>query len=74
MTLAMVFPGQGSQSLGMQKALAETFSEVNATYAEASEVLGYDLWDRVQNGAQEDIDKTVVTQPPMLTAGIPATT
>ncbi|MEQ8206225.1 MAG: acyltransferase domain-containing protein, partial [Woeseia sp.] len=72
MTFAVVFPGQGSQSPGMQKALAETFTEVVQTYAEASEVLGYDLWTLVQDGSSEDLDRTVVTQPAMLTAGVAA--
>ncbi len=70
MTVAIVFPGQGSQSLGMQQALAERYPEVAATYAEASEVLGYDLWKLVQEGPQEELDKTVVTQPAMLAAGV----
>jgi len=71
-TLAMVFPGQGSQSLGMQAELADAFAEVRETYAEASGQLGYDLWKRVQEGPQEDLDRTVVTQPAMLTAGVAA--
>ncbi|RLA25787.1 MAG: malonyl CoA-acyl carrier protein transacylase, partial [Gammaproteobacteria bacterium] len=50
LTLAMVFPGQGSQAVGMQAELAEDFAGVLATYAEASEKLGYDLWDLVQTG------------------------
>ena len=70
MTVAMIFPGQGSQSLGMQSSLAEQYTEVESTYAEASEVLGYDLWKLVQEGPQEDLDKTVVTQPAMLAAGV----
>lgn len=70
MTFACVFPGQGSQSLGMQAALAGRCPVVRDTYAEASEVLGYDLWRRVQEGPEEELNRTVVTQPAMLTAGI----
>lgn len=70
MTVALVFPGQGSQSLGMQKDLAETWPQVRETYAEASAALGYDLWALVQDGPQEELDKTVVTQPAMLAAGV----
>ncbi len=66
----MVFPGQGSQSLGMQAALAEAYREVLDTYAEASELLGYDLWRLVQEGPAEDLDRTTVTQPAMLAAGV----
>lgn len=72
MTLAMVFPGQGSQSMGMQAELAAADTTVKATYDDASEQLGYDLWDLVQNGPAEKLDETVVTQPAMLTAGIGA--
>jgi len=69
-TLAMVFPGQGSQSVGMLSSLAETFSQVGETFAEASSVLGYDLWDRVQNGPAEALNQTACTQPAMLAAGV----
>lgn len=70
MTTAMVFPGQGSQSVGMQAALAERYAVVRDTYAEASEVLGYDLWRVVQDGPEERLGSTEVTQPAMLTAGV----
>jgi [acyl-carrier-protein] S-malonyltransferase len=69
-TLAMVFPGQGSQSVGMLSALAEIFPQVGETFAEASTVLGYDLWERVQNGPAEALNQTACTQPAMLTAGV----
>lgn len=72
MTLAMVFPGQGSQSAGMQSELALQFDVVRATYDEASEGLGYDLWQLVQDGPQEELNNTIVTQPAMLTAGVAA--
>jgi [acyl-carrier-protein] S-malonyltransferase len=68
----MVFPGQGSQSVGMQAELAAEFPVVQQTYAEASDVLGYDLWALVQNGPAEKLSETVVTQPAMLTAGTAA--
>lgn len=67
MKLAFVFPGQGSQSLGMLNDLAAQHPEVKEYYAQASEVLGYDLWDVVQNNA-ELLNKTEVTQPALLTA------
>ena len=72
MTLAMVFPGQGSQSVGMQADLAAAYDVVGATYAEASEVLGYDLWALSQDDADGKLNETEVTQPAMLTAGIAA--
>jgi len=72
LTIAMVFPAQGSQSVGMQGDLAAEFPVVAETYAEASEVLGYDLWQLVQEGTAEKLTETVVTQPAMLTAGTAA--
>jgi [acyl-carrier-protein] S-malonyltransferase len=72
LTIAMVFPGQGSQSLGMQADLASAFPVVQETYAEASEILGYDLWQLVQEGPAERLGETVVTQPAMLAAGTAA--
>jgi len=68
----MVFPGQGSQSVGMQADLAAEFPVVGETYAEASDVLGYDLWALVQDGPAEKLAETLVTQPAMLTAGTAA--
>ena len=70
MSLAFVFPGQGSQSEGMLSTLAAEFSEVEATYREAAEVLGYDLWDIVQNGPADKLNSTDITQPAMLAAGV----
>jgi len=70
MSLAFVFPGQGSQSEGMLSALAAEFSDVEATYREAAEVLGYDLWDIVQNGPADKLNSTDITQPAMLAAGV----
>lgn len=69
-TLAFVFPGQGSQKIGMLAELAENYPVITQTFAEASEVLGYDLWDLVQNGTQEDITLTERTQPLLLTASV----
>ena len=70
MTLAMVFPGQGSQSQGMLADLAAQHPEITDTYAQASNILGYDLWDLVQNGPLERLNETIVTQPAMLAAGV----
>jgi [acyl-carrier-protein] S-malonyltransferase len=68
--LAMVFPGQGSQSVGMLESLAVAYPIVVETFAQASEVLGYDLWARVQQGPAELLNQTACTQPAMLTAGV----
>src|SRR3569623_1109837 len=70
MPFAFIFPGQGSQSVGMLAALAEAYPEVQATIATASAVLGYDLWTLVQNGPQEELNRTDKTQPAMLAAGV----
>ena len=68
--LAFVFPGQGSQSVGMLAQLAETFPVVKDTFAEASAVLGFDLWNLVANGPDTDLNQTQNTQPAMLAAGV----
>lgn len=70
MSLALVFPGQGSQSVGMLAELAAAESQVEATFAEASEALGYDLWKIVAEGPAEELNQTHITQPAMLSAGI----
>ncbi len=68
--LAFVFPGQGSQALGMMSGLAENFSIVKGTFDQASEVLQLDLWELVQSGPLEELNQTVNTQPAMLCAGV----
>src|SRR6266704_4322790 len=70
MSLAFVFPGQGSQAIGMMSALAKLSPTIGATFAEASAVLGYDLWRRCQEGPLELLNSTECTQPAMLTAGV----
>ncbi|HDY86004.1 hypothetical protein LCGC14_1294330 [marine sediment metagenome] len=70
MSLAFVFPGQGSQSVGMLSQLATQFPHVQATFSEASDVLGYDLWKLVSDGPAESLNQTERTQPAMLAAGI----
>ena len=70
MSLAFVFPGQGSQSIGMMSTLAKVSPLIEATFAEASAVLGYDLWRRCQDGPAELLNSTECTQPAMLTAGV----
>jgi [acyl-carrier-protein] S-malonyltransferase len=70
MTFAAIFPGQGSQSVGMLSELAQQYSLVQQTFAEASDALGFDLWDMVQNGPDTDLNSTHNTQPAMLSAGV----
>lgn len=70
MSLAFVFPGQGSQAVGMLGELAEAEALVKSTFAEASDALGYDLWKVVSEGPAEELNQTHITQPAMLSAGI----
>ena len=70
MTTVFVFPGQGSQAVGMLAALAAEYPEVQQTFAEASAALGYDLWQVTQHGPAEQLNSTECTQPAMLAAGI----
>lgn len=67
---AMVFPGQGSQTVGMLAELAGNYPIVQETFKQASEVLGYDLWQLVQEGPAEELNKTWQTQPALLTASV----
>lgn len=70
MSLACVFPGQGSQSVGMLAELAARHPIIPHTFAEASAALQYDLWQRVAVGPAELLDQTECTQPAMLVAGV----
>jgi|HigsolmetaAR201D_1030396.scaffolds.fasta_scaffold00612_3 malonyl CoA-acyl carrier protein transacylase len=70
MSFAFVFPGQGSQSVGMLASLAAEAPAVRATFDEASKVLGYDMWKLTQEGPAEQLDSTEYTQPVMLAAGV----
>ena len=69
-TLAFIFPGQGSQQLGMLSELAERYAVVRSTFEEASTALGYDLWHLVQEGPVEDLNRTDITQPAILAASV----
>lgn len=68
--LAFVFPGQGSQSLGMLAELGERHALVRETFAEASEGAGVDLWALAQQGPEDQLNRTEFTQPALLAAGI----
>lgn len=67
---AFVFPGQGSQTVGMLAELAAQFPIVEETFGEASSALGYDLWQLVQQGLAEELNKTWQTQPALLAASV----
>lgn len=69
-TLAIVFPGQGSQAVGMLSELYQQHDVVKHTFAEASAALGYDLWALVANGPEADLNETQRTQPALLTASV----
>ncbi len=64
--IAFVFPGQGSQSLGMLSELAAVYPIIEETFAEASNVVGYDLWHLVQFGPEAQLNQTDYTQPAIL--------
>lgn len=68
--LALVFPGQGSQTVGMLADLYAEFPLVRDTFSEASAALGYDLWALVANGPEADLNETHRTQPALLTASV----
>ncbi|MCH8538801.1 MAG: ACP S-malonyltransferase, partial [Alkalimonas sp.] len=68
--VAIVFPGQGSQSLGMISELYAEYPIIGETFAEASDALGYDLWDLVSNGPETVLNETDKTQPALLTASV----
>ncbi len=68
--LGFVFPGQGSQSIGMVAALAAEFGEVRARFDVATEVLGFDLWKLVSDGPAEELNRTQNTQPALLAASV----
>jgi [acyl-carrier-protein] S-malonyltransferase len=70
MAFGFVFPGQGSQSVGMLAALAAAEPAVRATFDEASEVLGYDLWKLASEGPEAELNSTARTQPALLAAGV----
>lgn len=68
MNLAFVFPGQGSQNVGMLSDLAEKFPSIRQIFAHGSDALGYDAWELSQNGPEEKLNQTEFTQPLLLIA------
>ena len=72
MKTAFIFPGQGSQAIGMMSQLAAAHPIVKSTFLEASDALGFDLWALCQNGPLDVLSQTANTQPALLTAGIAA--
>ena len=70
MSIAAVFPGQGAQSVGMLAEVAQAHGLVQQKFAVASEVVGFDLWQLCQEGPADTLDKTVNTQPALLTASV----
>jgi [acyl-carrier-protein] S-malonyltransferase len=70
MSTAILFPGQGSQSIGMLADIAESFPEILDTFRESGDALGYDMWDMCQQGPADRLNSTEITQPAVLTADI----
>lgn len=70
MQCAFVFPGQGSQHVGMLADMAAEYPVIKATFEAASAVLGYDLWDVVSHDPHEQLNQTQYTQPALLTVGV----
>lgn len=70
MSFAMIFPGQGAQSVGMLAELAETAGRVRETFDEASRALDADLWTLTQSGPESELNRTEWTQPALLAAGV----
>lgn len=70
MNIAVVFPGQGSQSIGMLNDYVDEWPLVTETFQQAGDALGYDLWDIVVNGPEEKLNQTAITQPAMLAADV----
>ena len=70
MKSAFIFPGQGSQSVGMLSEAAASWPIIERTFAEASALLGYDLWQLCQQGPADELNQTTVTQPALLTASV----
>ena len=66
----LVFPGQGSQKIGMLSSLAESYPLLLDTFREASDVLGKDMWEVCQQDSDNSLDQTHVTQPAILTASV----
>ena len=69
-TLAFVFPGQGSQAVGMLAELAPAHPQIGEAFAEAADALGYDLWQLCQNGPEAELNRTDRTQPAILAASV----
>lgn len=67
---AFLFPGESSHSVGMMSAMADSFSLVHDTFAEASEILGYDLWSVTNSGPEVELNRAEIKKPAMLVAGI----
>ncbi len=70
MSIGMMFPGQGSQAVGMLAELGETYPQVRACFDEASQILGYDLWKLAQQGPEDQLNQTQRTQPALLCTGV----
>ncbi|MBF8268979.1 MAG: malonyl CoA-ACP transacylase, partial [Gammaproteobacteria bacterium] len=70
MAIAMVFPGQGSQVVGMLAELAQKHTIVASLFTQASDCLNFDLWSLVQNGPKDKLDRTENTQPALLVCGV----
>jgi len=70
MAVAMVFPGQGSQTVGMLMELEQKHAIVKSIFRQASDSLNFDLWSLVQNGPKKELDKTENTQPALLVCGV----